>query len=250
MMCEEMRGNGSDQPGLRGRLANVETEQLFRRMSEQHAVALRRSALAWGSNSADAADLVQEVFEKALRARPPVRDANELRGWLFIVLRHLYVDKKRSAASRRSIPFDVLVMATPEPEAIPLWRQVDIEVVYALLPRLSLPLRRTFELRMAGNSPRRIARHLEIPEATVGVQLYRARRHLKKLILAQSQCEHTKIEGAQSPDRFVPYVVKPLNDRHQDGSPVPSQSNRKRRLVGARVRNGIERGERSLATVT
>ena len=219
---------------------------LFLRLAEQHAVALRRSALAQGSSVADAADLVQEVFEQALRARPPVRNDTELRGWLLIVLRHLWVDKNRSVAARRSMCCDVLTIPAPEPEAIPLWRLVDIEVVYAMLPRLSLPLRRAFELRLAGHSLRHIADRLEIPEATAGVQLHRARQRLKKLVLTHYQGERSETEGKLPPGRFVPYVVPPSNDLHQEGIDVPKQRNAKRRAVIATARNGVERGNEDI----
>lgn len=157
---------------------------LLRRMAERHTTALRRWAQARGSSDADVADLVQETFERALKARPPVRNDDELRAWLFVVLRNQFVNKHRALAAFMSVPCELLALAAQEPEAMPLWRQIDIEVVHGALARLSPTLRTTFELRVAGHSLREIARILGVPEPTVAVRLHRARQRLRFLVLA------------------------------------------------------------------
>ncbi len=175
--------------GARGRTgrqkdAGTEPAALFQHMPARHAGALRRWAQARGSSEADIADLVQETFEKALKARPPVRNDDELRAWLFVVLRNQFVNKHRAVAAFMSVPCEMLALPAREPEAMPLWRQIDIEVVHGALSRLSPTLRTTFELRVAGHSLREIARMLGIPEATVAVRLHRARQRLRFLVLA------------------------------------------------------------------
>ncbi len=97
--------------------------RLLRHMPERHAGALRRWAQARGSSEADIADLVQETFEKALKACPPVRNDDELRAWLFVVLRNQFVNKHRALAAFMSVPCELLALPAQEPEAMPLWRQ-------------------------------------------------------------------------------------------------------------------------------
>lgn len=157
---------------------------LLERMAEKHTAALRRWAVVRGASHADAADLVQETFEKTLKARPPVRNDDELRAWLFVVLRHQLVNKHRAVAAFTSVPCDMLALSAREPEALPLWRQIDIEVVQDALSRLPATLRTTFELRVAGHRPREIAGILGISDATVAVRLHRARHQLRVFALA------------------------------------------------------------------
>jgi predicted RNA polymerase sigma factor len=162
-----------------------------------------------------------------------VRNDTELRAWLMTVLRNLHIDSKRSIAVRYSIPCDSLPLSAPEPEATPLWRQIDVEVLYATLPRLSPPMRRAFELRLAGHGMRQIARQLGIAEATVGVRLHRARRVLKKLILVHYLRE-SAAEGRRPPQGFVPSIVAPSNDVYQEPPEVRTQGMMTRRAVSAK----------------
>ena len=97
----------------------------FQRLLEEHRVDLYRFLVAAvGPQEAD--DCFQETFLSALRAYPNLRDASNLRGWLFTIATRKATDHWRTSA-RRPLP----VEAVPE-HAVPerddgdpeLWRAV------------------------------------------------------------------------------------------------------------------------------
>jgi RNA polymerase sigma factor (sigma-70 family) len=97
----------------------------FQRLLEEHRVPVYRFLVA-AVGPQDADDCFQETFLAALRAYPKLRDASNLRGWLFTVATNKAMDHWRGS-KRRPIPVEVLPeQAAPEhddgrPE---LWRAV------------------------------------------------------------------------------------------------------------------------------
>ena len=75
----------------------------------------------------DAEDCFQETFLSALRAYPKLRDASNLRAWLFTIAHRKALDAHRSRA-RRPVPVaEVPERAAPgngDPEEPGLWRAV------------------------------------------------------------------------------------------------------------------------------
>jgi RNA polymerase sigma-70 factor (ECF subfamily) len=160
-------------------------EDLFSGMAFRHTDLLYRWAVRRGGDPADAWDIVQDAFERALRTRPAVGNDQELRAWLCVVVRHLFVDQHRSAHNRMRAICEVDEGCTPAPkEALPLWRQYDVADVYRLIPLLTPGLRSAYELHVAGHSLAQIADRLAIPQTTVGTRLLRARARLRGWLLA------------------------------------------------------------------
>jgi len=158
-------------------------------MAKRHSGALVSWVLSRGGNPAEAWDLAQATFEKALRTRPALRDHSDLRGWLLVVLRNQYVDSCRAGERRFRVIRDLELEAAPEVEAPPLWRQVDIDMVHRHLGALSAPLREAFELRLFGWSPGWISAHLGVPLATINTRLFRARQRLGEILRAELDVE-------------------------------------------------------------
>jgi RNA polymerase sigma factor (sigma-70 family) len=85
----------------------------FQRLLEEHRVELYRFLVAAvGPQEAD--DCFQETFLSALRAYPSLRDASNLRGWLFTIATRKATDHWRSSA-RRPLPVE-RVPERPAPE--------------------------------------------------------------------------------------------------------------------------------------
>jgi RNA polymerase sigma-70 factor (ECF subfamily) len=158
-------------------------DAVFEAMGSLHGSALHRWALAWSGDASDAWDLVQDAFERALRHRPPVADDNEMRRWLLKVMRNRHLDHCRALAVRSVANVDVATLAQPvDDEELPRWRCVDTATVRSLLPKLSSCLRATFLLHIEGRSGSDIARRLSIHPNTVASRVFRARRHLQRLL--------------------------------------------------------------------
>ncbi len=148
-----------------------------------HVAALRAIARRRCHEVADAEDLVQETYLRALRAWPTYDDRGNLRGWLITILHRLAVDRRRR--STRAPPLDDIAkheVPIPEAPEPPTWTEISIERVHATLARVPLALRETFELHARGRSYDEIARELQIPKNTVGTRLIRTRRRIKRLL--------------------------------------------------------------------
>jgi RNA polymerase sigma factor (sigma-70 family) len=97
----------------------------FQRLLEEHRVDVYRFLIA-AVGPQDADDCFQETFLSALRAYPSLRDATNLRGWLFTIATRKTLDHWR-ASKRRPVPVEeVPEIAGPDhaerdPE---LWRAV------------------------------------------------------------------------------------------------------------------------------
>jgi RNA polymerase sigma factor (sigma-70 family) len=97
----------------------------FQRLLEEHRVAVYRFLVAAvGPQEAD--DCFQETFLSALRAYPKLRDASNLRGWLFTIATNKAMDHWRGSL-RRPLPV-ASVPERPAPEREDgrpeLWRAV------------------------------------------------------------------------------------------------------------------------------
>ena len=150
----------------------------------EHEAALTVIARRLCGNQADAGDLVQETYERALRAWDRYADRGNLRGWLTAILNNRFLDRCR-AARRAPLTVEIHERRLPAPEPIPppAWAQVTPEALAAALARIEDPFRVVYELHVAGRSYDEIAAELGIPKSTVGTRLIRARRKLKNLLL-------------------------------------------------------------------
>jgi RNA polymerase sigma-70 factor (ECF subfamily) len=143
----------------------------------EHEAALTRLARRLCRNAADADDLVQDTFERALRAWDRYADRGNVKAWLAAILHNRFIDRCRT--NRPHVPLPDLPAPDDEP---PAWTTVSDDTLAAVLAELDPVFRRVFELRVAGHSYDRIARELGIPKATVGTRLVRARKRLKALL--------------------------------------------------------------------
>jgi RNA polymerase sigma-70 factor, ECF subfamily len=137
-------------------------------------------------NTADARDLVQDTYERALKAweRLP-SDANH-RGWLVTIMNRLFIDRCRRAKRSPLVDREAPEPAAPEREvdAAPAWSAVTSEQLASAVARLGEEFRRVYELHAVGRSYKEIGDELGVPAATVGTRLLRARRRLRELLVA------------------------------------------------------------------
>ena len=167
---------------------------LASQLAHDHRDALYAFALTLSGDPAEASDLVQDTFERALRRLERLRPDTNARAWLCTILHHLFVDKWRSKAARPTHdPLDdhALTLAGPELEPPPAWADVGHDEIWGCVGRLEPALRQVYELFAAdGLSYQQIATRLELPMNTVGTRLLRARKKLRECLSS-----HRKEDG-------------------------------------------------------
>jgi RNA polymerase sigma-70 factor, ECF subfamily len=145
--------------------------------------ALRSRALQLTRDSQRAGDLVQSTFERYLRSKPMFLSDGELRRWLLVVMRNLFLDTVRSNDSRwMTLPDVPDSDRTPldEPVERPAWEWLNKDDVCLAVRLLPESMRRPYEMHALSNlTYREIAQRLGLPIVTVGTRIHRAKRLLR-----------------------------------------------------------------------
>jgi len=146
----------------------------FQRLLDEHRLDVYRFLVASvGRQAAD--DCFQETFLSALRAYPELRDASNLRGWLFTIATRKAFDHWRGEA-RRPVPVDRLPeleepgRADGDPE---LWRAVG---KLPPMQRAAVIHRYVLDLPYAD-----VAEALGITEEAARANTYEGRRKLRSM---------------------------------------------------------------------
>ncbi|HEY0484317.1 MAG TPA: sigma-70 family RNA polymerase sigma factor [Kofleriaceae bacterium] len=174
----------ADESAWDGRGAVTAAERVLSDAVREHEALLTAIARRLCGNDADAADLVHDTYERALRAWDRYADRGNLRSWLVAILNNLFIDRcRKHRRTPRTEALDGLEVAAPEPSPGPAWSHVTDQQVDAALATLGPEFRKVYELHIRGRSYDEIAAELKIAKPTVGTRLIRARKKLKEALL-------------------------------------------------------------------
>jgi RNA polymerase sigma-70 factor, ECF subfamily len=151
-------------------------------------------------NTADAEDLVQESFLKALRGFAGFEPGTNFKAWIFRILRNTYLTSRTGLEAKRTValedeldeqqsgsglyPEGAIDRQTPE---INLMRLADRAILQAAMDQLPPPLLEVVLLSDVEEMKYKdIALVLEIPIGTVMSRIARARTALRKTLQAQN----------------------------------------------------------------
>ena len=140
-------------------------------------------------DAAEAEDLVQEAYAKALRGFSGFQVGTNFRAWMFCILRNTFLTSRSGLKSTaiEDQELDALASNHPTPEAI-LIQQADRELVQEALTQLAVPFREILLLcEVEEMSYQEIAETLSIPIGTVMSRLSRARKTLRDSLRPQFQ---------------------------------------------------------------
>lgn len=154
-----------------------------RELIDSHYESLYRYAYRLSGTAADAEDLVQETFGKAITRLHQLRQADHARQWLFRILRNAYLHRIRDDRKRKAVPLDSVadVAAVPATE-VPA---VDPAELQAALNDLDETFRTPLILFYFEEfSYRDIAEQLDLPIGTVMSRLARGKAYLKTRLAA------------------------------------------------------------------
>jgi RNA polymerase sigma-70 factor (ECF subfamily) len=158
----------------------------FDEIVKTNAAALLARAARLTRERSDAWDLLQDTFERALTHRPADLPPHKVRGWLFVIMQNLHVDRCRRATRHRRVDLtdEVLSVVPNEDRAQPpCWHSIDVTQVRQCLGKLDPRLREPYVLQTEyGLSLAAIAARLGVPKATAGSRVFRARRKLRALL--------------------------------------------------------------------
>ena len=143
---------------------------------------------------ADAEDLVQETYAKALKGFASFAEGTNLRAWMFRILRNAFLNSRTGLAAQMTSPLEEEELRPSEvasdeatPEMI-LLNSENQECVFGALDSLPVAHREIILLCDVDEmSYREIAQVLDVPVGTVMSRLARARASMRKALAGKLQ---------------------------------------------------------------
>ena len=144
---------------------------------------------------AEAEDLVQETYVKALRGFSSFQQGTNFRAWMYRILRNTFLTSRTGLRQTVTLDDNVPEPAIPDtPESI-LIGQVERELLQTALEELALPFREIILLSdVEEMSYQEIAETLSVPIGTVMSRLSRARRTLRELVRKKLEFNDRSVE--------------------------------------------------------
>lgn len=158
------------------------TERDVRQLVEEHYSALYRYAFRLSGRATDAEDLTQETFCLAQQKLPQLRDWQRAKGWLFSILRNIYLHRVRDRKGEEYLSPDGLAELPDRlPDPLP---PIDPDRLQQALNELPEAFRTPLILYYFEEfSYRDIAEQMDLPLGTVMSRLARAKAHLRGRLL-------------------------------------------------------------------
>lgn len=156
----------------------------------EHIDGLYRYALTLSRDRTNAEDLVQETYVRALSALDKLRNGNNIKSWLFIILRNIWLNQLRrprvvlqmGGADLDEYPTDTHATTVADPHSL-LISKIDQECVRQAIQQLPRDAQEIIVLREFEElSYQEIASVLGCPMGTVMSRLRRARSKLRILL--------------------------------------------------------------------
>jgi len=138
------------------------------------------------ADTAEAEDLVQETYAKALRGFPSFRAGTNFRAWMYRILRNSFLSTRTGLKTaidfKEDDPEISLLAESSTPESL-LLEQANRQMVQQALDELPVHFREILLLcEVEDMSYQEIAETLSIPAGTVMSRLFRARKALRSLL--------------------------------------------------------------------
>lgn len=164
-------------------------------------------AIVLTRNPATAADLVQETYLRAIRAKDRLREGSNVKSWLFTILRNVWLNQVRHERAGPDVIdldpeqtlADVAVDNSKDPHAEYVTK-VECERVREAIQQLPVEFREVIILREYEElSYQEIAKLLDCPSGTVMSRLARARSRLRDLLSDTSRPSSAASDGQAEP---------------------------------------------------
>jgi RNA polymerase sigma-70 factor (ECF subfamily) len=179
--------SSADDRSLADAVAGTGDERAFRELYRRHTPALYQLVLRMlGGVSADAEDVVQEAWIRAVRQLAKFRWESSLRTWLSAIGLNLAREVLRRRARARTEEYDERLELHAPP--VRDGERIDLERAIARLPN---GYRTVLVLHdVEGYTHEEISRQLQIAVGTSKSQLFDARRAVRSLLQSRSEASH------------------------------------------------------------
>ena len=130
--------------------------------------------------------MLQETYKRAWAAkrRPVAADADEIRPWLFTIMRHIWQNERRRMSRSQETLFEDAAVVSGENAELAMSRKLLVSEVRAAVDSLPVLWREIIVMRdMEDHSYAQIATVLGCPIGTVMSRLSRARGALRRLLM-------------------------------------------------------------------
>jgi RNA polymerase sigma-70 factor (ECF subfamily) len=134
----------------------------------------------------EAEELLQETYKRALAAKrkPVATDADEIRPWIFTIMRHVWQNERRRMSRSQETLFEDAAVVSGENAELAISRKLLVSEVRAAVDSLPVLWREIIVMRdMEDHSYAQIAAVLGCPIGTVMSRLSRARGALRQLLM-------------------------------------------------------------------
>ena len=134
----------------------------------------------------EAEELLQETYKRALAAKrkPVATDADEIRPWIFTIMRHVWQNERRRMSRSQETLFEDAAVVSGENAELAMSRKLLVSEVRAAVDSLPVLWREIIVMRdMEDHSYAQIAAVLGCPIGTVMSRLSRARGALRQLLM-------------------------------------------------------------------
>lgn len=172
----------------------------LRELVDAHYEGLFRYAYRLTGSQADAEDLTQEAFGKALARLAQLREPDRAKAWLFRILRNLYLHKVRDEKRHRVIPLDAVGdLPGREADSEPL---IEPGRLQQALDELDEGFRTPLILFYFEEfSYRDIAEQMDLPIGTVMSRLARAKAYLRAKLSPNGPGEYASFDEVGGANR-------------------------------------------------
>ncbi len=141
-------------------------------------------AIILTSNRDDAYDLLQDTVLKALDNKDKYMDNTNFNGWVFTIMRNIFINNYRRAARAQTVvdtTDDLYHLNLPQDSGIasPEHSYAVTEINEAI-NGFSDDYRIPFSMHLAGYRYAEIAKHMNLPVGTIKSRIYYARQRLRR----------------------------------------------------------------------
>jgi RNA polymerase sigma-70 factor, ECF subfamily len=192
--CSRECSSGLSRPG-----DDLPARSQFDALVTPHIPALRARAIRLCRSHDDSDDVIQNALLRAFLTGSQARDPTRLRAWLLMIVTNTFIDLTREQRRRPDHLELIAEVPTPEPFEPTPWDHVDSDDLRCAIDQLPDDVRETYRMfAIEGRDYATISEVQQIPPATVGSRLFRARRRLHLLLTSASTTRKAAVELARA----------------------------------------------------